>query len=239
MSMIRQHSREEGLFRRSGRGMLRDHVLDSLRKGERLRIANGPDSAKECAAALHLFLVQMKSPLIPRRVQQLLLADNPGIEAQMIAEDALGLIRQDVSGRQSELLRHLLELLRHLIINATLSQRADTRSPPLAVIFLPVFFNLSTIDIMEWRRIATRLNELIIEAPYHLNRQNKQSDAIDGGVAPDQTILMARLTLYDPLVRGDQNRNDDQVNDETRQYDRYLQRPLAGRLHPAILRVRT
>lgn len=73
------------------------------------------------------------------------LADNPGVEDQVIAQDALGLIRQDVGGRHSELLTHILDLLRHLTLSGPPSECSELRGSPLPVALLPVFFNLSVI----------------------------------------------------------------------------------------------
>jgi len=74
-------------------------------------------------------------------------ADNPGVEAQIIAQDALGLIRQDVSGRHGELLTDILDLLRHLTLSGPPSECSELRGSPLPVVLLPVFFNLSVIII--------------------------------------------------------------------------------------------
>lgn len=73
------------------------------------------------------------------------LADNPGVEDQVIAQDALGLIRQDVSGRHGELLTHVLDLLRHLTLSGPPSECSELRGSPLPIALLPVFFNLSVI----------------------------------------------------------------------------------------------
>jgi hypothetical protein len=57
----------------TGHRLLRERILHSLKKGEKLQISNTPDTAKECAAALRLYLTQMKTPVMPKRVQELLL----------------------------------------------------------------------------------------------------------------------------------------------------------------------
>jgi len=67
------------------------------------------------------------------------------VEAQVIAQDALGLIRQDVGGRHGELLIHVLDLLRHLTLSGPPSECSELRGSPLPVALLPVFFNLSVI----------------------------------------------------------------------------------------------
>lgn len=67
------------------------------------------------------------------------------MEAQVIAQDALGLIRQDVGGRHGELLTHVLDLLRHLTLSGPPSECSELRGSPLPIALLPVFFNLSVI----------------------------------------------------------------------------------------------
>ncbi|KAK1123600.1 hypothetical protein K0M31_008301 [Melipona bicolor] len=133
---------EEGLFRHAGRRDLRRRILNSLKKGEKPHLGNN-DAALECAAALQLFLSHLKKPVMPHHVQQLLLADNPGVTAHMIAKDALGLIRQDVGGRHGELLAGLLDLLRHLTLSGPPSERSELRGSPLPIALLPVFFTLT------------------------------------------------------------------------------------------------
>lgn len=70
-------------------------------------------------------------------------ADNPGIAADEVARDALGLIRQDVRGRHRELLADLLDLLSHLTQSAPPSECSELQGSPLPVALLPVFFNLT------------------------------------------------------------------------------------------------
>ncbi|OXU30379.1 hypothetical protein TSAR_009270, partial [Trichomalopsis sarcophagae] len=210
ISLLKQHSREEGLFRRSGRQILRQQILQSLKKGEKLQVPNSPDTAKECAAALQLYLAQLKSPVIPTRVQQLLLADNPGITAHTIARDALGIIRQDVMGRHSELLVDLLGLLNHLLLCSPASERTELQAPTLVSTFLPVFFNLASDDVTKWRQVAARLNELVMEAPKHLYKM-KNSCATDLELSSETNafVRLRELSLFYPIVRlVENNRNN-------------------------------
>ncbi|CAD1477797.1 unnamed protein product, partial [Heterotrigona itama] len=169
-----QDAREEGLFRRAGRRDLRRRILNSLKKGEKPHLGNN-DAALECAAALQLFLSHLKKPVMPHHVQQLLLADNPGVTAHMIAKDALGLIRQDVGGRHGELLAGLLDLLRHLTLSGPPSERSELRGSPLPIALLPVFFTLTPADLVKWKQVATRFNELITEAPEQLQLNENRS----------------------------------------------------------------
>lgn len=62
------------------------------------------------------------------------------MEAREVARDALGLIRQDLSGRHGELLAHILGLLRHLTLSAP--ECSELNGSPLPISLLPVFFNL-------------------------------------------------------------------------------------------------
>lgn len=77
-------------------------------------------------------------------------ADNPGVEAQIIAQDALGLIKQDVSGRHGELLTTVLDLLRHLTLSAPPSECSELHGSPLPIALLPVFFKLSVMLYIFW-----------------------------------------------------------------------------------------
>ncbi|XP_043602305.1 uncharacterized protein LOC122576295 isoform X2 [Bombus pyrosoma] len=174
INFLKEHAREEGLFRRAGRRDLRRRILNSLKKGEKPHLGNN-DAALECAAALQLFLSHLKKPVMPQHVQQLLLADNPGVTAHMIAKDALGLIRQDVGGRHGELLAGLLDLLRHLTLSGPPSERSELRGSPLPIALLPVFFTLTPADLVKWKQVAARFNELITEAPEQLQLNENRS----------------------------------------------------------------
>ena len=172
-----QDAREEGLFRRAGRRDLRRRILNSLKKGERPYLGNN-NAALECAAALQLFLSHLKKPVMPQHVQELLLADNPGVTTHMIARDALGLIRQDVGGRHGELLAGLFDLLRHLTLSGPPSERTELRGSPLPIALLPVFFTLTPADLVKWKQVAARFSELITEAPEQLQlNENRSCDA--------------------------------------------------------------
>ncbi|XP_076629961.1 uncharacterized protein LOC143346089 [Colletes latitarsis] len=198
INFLKEHAREEGLFRRSGRRDLRRRILNSLKKGERPHLDNN-NVALECAAALQLFLGHLKKPVMPQHVQQLLLADNPGVTAHVIARDAWGLIRQDVGGRHGELLAGLLDLLRHLTLSGPPSERSELRGSPLPIALLPVFFTLTPADLVKWKQVAARFSELITEAPVQLQLNENRScdrESTDGsngnttGNVRNQTIVM-------------------------------------------------
>ncbi|XP_029158718.1 uncharacterized protein LOC114930990 isoform X3 [Nylanderia fulva] len=172
---LKEHARVEGLFRRAGRRELRQYILNSLKKGHKPHFEDPNNVALECAAALQIFLSHLKKPIMPQHVQELILADNPGIEAQVIAQDALGLIRQDVGGRHGELLIDVLDLLRHLTLAGPPSECSELRGSPLPIALLPVFFNLLPGDLIRWKQVAARFNELITEAATQF-RRNEQRD---------------------------------------------------------------
>ncbi|XP_026668473.1 rho GTPase-activating protein 22-like [Ceratina calcarata] len=74
ISFLKEHAREEGLFRRGGRRDLRRRILNSLKKGEKPYLGNN-NVALECAAALQLYLGHLKKPVMPQHIQQLLLGN--------------------------------------------------------------------------------------------------------------------------------------------------------------------
>ncbi|CAK9796438.1 hypothetical protein ANTQUA_LOCUS784 [Anthophora quadrimaculata] len=223
INFLKEHAREEGLFRRGGRRDLRRRILNSLKKGKKPHLGNH-DEALECAAALQLFLSHLKKPVMPQHVQQLLLADNPGVTTHMIAKDALGLIRQDVGGRHGELLAGLLDLLRHLTLSGPPSERSELRGSPLPIALLPVFFTLTPADLVKWKQVAARFSELITEAPEQLQLNENRS----------YEIGIARLPVGNAgNVRNRQSSNG-QVGEITEVLAVPLHGPPASRLHPAI-----
>ncbi|KAL6266218.1 hypothetical protein P5V15_003078 [Pogonomyrmex californicus] len=247
---LKEHARVEGLFRRAGRRELRRHILNSLKKGHKPHFEDSNNAALECAAALQIFLSRLKKPIMPQHVQELILADNPGVEAQVIAQDALGLIRQDVGGRHGELLIHVLDLLRHLTLSGPPSECSELRGSPLPVALLPVFFNLSPGDLTRWKQVATRFNELITEAAAQLHRDERRgihTEAVLNSTASYTDTASASLeeseeltrwqgfSLLYPIVRLRDHCNACHVGEMARILITPLQRPIVGRLHPAIV----
>ncbi|KAK2583412.1 hypothetical protein KPH14_009399 [Odynerus spinipes] len=242
---LKEHAREEGLFRRSGRRKLRRRILNSLKKGEKPQFELGDDVALECAAALQLFLSRLKKPVMPQHVQELILADNPGITAGVVARDALGLIRQDVGGRHGELLADLLDLMRHLTISGPPSERTELQGSPLPVALLPVFFTLTPADLTRWKQVAARFSELITEAPKqlrtHENRRFKSrstssyNENDENEVERSESEESARLgdlSLLYPIIRFTDNCNH--AEETTRIIAMPLHWPPVGRLHPLM-----
>ncbi|XP_024944559.1 uncharacterized protein LOC107271496 isoform X2 [Cephus cinctus] len=240
INFLKRHAREEGLFRRAGRRELRKQILGALTRGEKPDFENA-SGALECAAALQLFLSQLKRPVMPQHVQQLILADNPGVTAHTVAKDALGLIRQDVGGRHGELLADLLCLLRYLTLAAPPSECSELQGSPLPIALLPVFFALTPADLNKWQQVATRFSELITEAPEQLGvNSDFDNDVIDNMETTDteeseQLSRLREFSLLFPIIRLADDHNAHQVGEIARVLAAPLRRPrLAGRLHPAI-----
>ncbi|KAL2743101.1 uncharacterized protein V1477_008590 [Vespula maculifrons] len=245
---LKEHAREEGLFRRAGRRKLRHRILNSLKKGEKPQFELGDDVALECAAALQLFLSRLKKPVMPQHVQELILADNPGVTAGVVARDALGLIRQDVSGRHSELLTDLLDLIRHLTLSGPPSERTELQGSPLPIALLPVFFTLKPADLTKWKQVAARFNELITEAPKQLrtneNRrfesmttsrfnENDQNEILQETELEESTRFGELPMLY-PFIRLADNYNRCHAGEMAHILATPLHWPPADRLHPFI-----
>lgn len=250
IQFLKEHAREEGLFRRLGRRKLRRRILNSLRKGERPQIELGDDVALECAAALQLFLSRLKKPVMPQHVQELILADNPGITAKMVARDALGLIRQDVGGRHGELLADLLDLMRHLTISGPPNERTELQGSPLPIALLPVFFTLTPSDLTRWKQVAARFNELITEAPKQLrtnaercfestptSSHNENNQNMTSRNDLEESMRLDNLSLMYPIIRLGDNCNRYHAEDATRILAMPLHWPPVGRLHPIMTHV--
>ncbi|XP_020279101.1 uncharacterized protein LOC109852395 isoform X2 [Pseudomyrmex gracilis] len=242
---LKNHSTVEGLFRRAGRRELRQHILNSLKKGQKPHFEDSNNAALECAAALQIFLSRLKKPIMPQHVQELILADNPGVEAQVIAQDALGLIRQDVSGRHGELLTGVLDLLRHLTLSGSPSECSELRGSPLPIALLPVFFNLSPSDLMKWKQVAARFSELITEAAMQLHRDEQRAvrteTVLNSTASPsseeesEELTRLQELSLLYPIVRLTNHSNASHVGEIARLLITPLQHPAVSRLHPAIV----
>ncbi|XP_067216369.1 uncharacterized protein [Linepithema humile] len=246
---LKEHARVEGLFRRAGRRELRRHILNSLKKGHKPHFEDSNNAALECAAALQIFLSRLKKPIMPQHVQELILADNPGVEAHVIAQDALGLIKQDVSGRHGELLTDVLDLLRHLTLSGPPSERSELRGSPLPLALLPVFFNLSPSDLTRWKQVAARFNELITEAAVQLHRNEQRdihtetmlnsatnyADTSSTSLEESEELRLQELSLLYPIVRLTNHYNACHIGEMARVLFTPLRHPAVGRLHPAIV----
>ncbi|XP_014261969.1 uncharacterized protein LOC106674043 [Cimex lectularius] len=171
VEFLKENFREEGLFRYSGRCDTRQKILTCMIKGDKVSIKPllQRSTIIECASALQTFIRYLKQPIIPVRVQQLVLADNPGIPENLVASDALGLLQQDLSGPHLELLLSLFELIYLICSNY---HRNEFTCVSLPITLLPTFFNIKQPWGQKWRQVATRFHELIIKAP-EWSRQKK------------------------------------------------------------------
>ncbi|XP_043273439.1 uncharacterized protein [Venturia canescens] len=194
IKFLKRNARAEGLFRRTGRLNMRRRMLNALKKGrvENFQHAHRSD-ALECAAALQLFIIRLKKPVVPFNVQRLMLAENPGIAAQDIARDALGLIRQDVGGRHGELLADILELLSFLARSAPPSECSELQGSPLPIVLLPVFFRMTAKDLITWQRIASRFKELITGAPETLTRNSRPVENENGKLMSNLLLVQCAI----------------------------------------------
>ncbi|KAF5278461.1 hypothetical protein FQA39_LY05950 [Lamprigera yunnana] len=140
------------------------HQLE--RGGAGLQHLLQPGWAMESAVALQQFLRHLKKPLIPQHIQALALDDNPGVPPEVVAQDMLGLLRQDVEGRHYVLITMVLDLLYCTLKQMPSDELSGSYIP---ITMLSVFFNMQAEHIIQWRRIATIFLELIRMAPEHLN----------------------------------------------------------------------
>ncbi|KAB0795644.1 hypothetical protein PPYR_12483 [Photinus pyralis] len=131
----------------------------------------------ESAAALHRFLRNLKKPLVPPHIQALALDENPGVSPEVVAQDVLGLVKQDVKGRQYHLVSSVLDFL-YCVLKETPTDELTGCSVPITMI--PIFFNIQTNDLRHWRRIATVFVEIIRMAPTELNLLTEETSSVEG-----------------------------------------------------------
>lgn len=111
----------------------------------------------EGAAALQYFLaMKLKKPLIPQYIQALALGlnfkifkglkyilffldESPGVSAEIIAQDILGLLRQDVTGRHAILLLSILDFLNSILKYSPTDELRGCSAP---IGMLPIFFDM-------------------------------------------------------------------------------------------------
>lgn len=120
-------------------------------------------STRECAAAVNSFLLR-KRPLLPARVQKLLVAKNHGVTPKMIALDALGLILQEFYNTNNlKVLHGLLDIMKVLSTVGSL-RPTEIRVSHAPYILLPLFFEERREVLMNWKRVLDTLNEMVIMA---------------------------------------------------------------------------
>ncbi|XP_017779178.1 PREDICTED: uncharacterized protein LOC108564592 [Nicrophorus vespilloides] len=134
----------------------------------------------------------LKKPLIPLHIQALVLdPDNRSVNPEVVAQDALGLIMQEVAGRQLRLVQHILDLLHHVLKYTPTDELAGCNVP---ISMMPVFFNLQAEHISQWRRVATIFVELIRYAPQQLN--------IQSNVEPTNNLIIQNLARDEHFGRA-------------------------------------
>lgn len=123
---------------------------------------------RQCAAALMTFLKALHKPLLPNRVQELLiglenwiiyyfilflniifLADNDYVAARVIAMDALGLLKQDVKQYQIDLILALLNLMKILATTGSL-RPTEVHTSFAPFLIMPIFFKPAVSRTRNW-----------------------------------------------------------------------------------------
>ncbi|KAF5307963.1 hypothetical protein FQR65_LT06530 [Abscondita terminalis] len=167
IAFLKQNVRRRDVFHAAGHDQRVQQIVHELeRGGPGLRNLFQQGWIMESAAGLQIYLRQLRKPLIPHHIQALALDDNPGVCPEIVAQDILGLLRQDVEGRHFILITSVLDLL-YCILKQTPTDELTGCNIPISM--LPVFFNMQTEHIIHWRRIATVFVELIRMAPSNLN----------------------------------------------------------------------
>lgn len=148
----------------------------------------------ESATALHRFLRSLKKPLVPPHIQALALDENPGIAPEVVAQDVLGLVKQDVKGRQYHLVSSVLDFL-YWVLKETPTDELTGCSVPITMI--PVFFNIQTNDLRHWRRIATVFVEIIRMAPAELNLLTEETSNVENffGIPNQMNLNLRRISV--------------------------------------------
>lgn len=95
----------------------------------------------------------------------------------MVAQDILGLIRQDITGHHLIFISLLLDLLRVIRQASTGNEITGTYIP---INMLPLFFDIQERHIPKWRRIAQIFVEMILMSPVVLpiTRFDSNNDSI-------------------------------------------------------------
>ncbi|KAK6638290.1 hypothetical protein RUM44_008719 [Polyplax serrata] len=140
MEVIKDNLEVDGLFTTSGNLRTRKKIQSYLSRGDIYTLRNwGFEFVVECAAALKIFLQNLPQPLIPVRIQQLVVAENNGVPEKTIANDALGLLKEEVNGRHKELLLEVFTFLKEAAVKVNTSELTGCNLP---LKLLPVFFEI-------------------------------------------------------------------------------------------------
>ncbi|KAJ8917853.1 hypothetical protein NQ315_010766 [Exocentrus adspersus] len=138
-------------------------ILSAIHKGQTRTIRSMLDAGwrLESAQALYIFLSNLGKPLVPDSIQALVLQNDDNIPVDVVATDVLGLIQQELPEKHLQLITILLNLLDTVI---KFSPADELRGNTLPISMLPLFFNIQSQHMQEWRRIVTIFVELIRKA---------------------------------------------------------------------------
>ncbi|XP_072377463.1 uncharacterized protein [Diabrotica undecimpunctata] len=115
--------------------------------------------------ALYTYLSRLEDPLIPLPIQSLVLDGNEGVPATVVASDIMGLINQELSENRAELISLILYLM-DMMIQFSPADELQGNTWPASM--LPIFFDMQSRHMVEWRRIATIFFEMIKQAGDYL-----------------------------------------------------------------------
>ncbi|XP_037913662.1 uncharacterized protein LOC119653180 isoform X2 [Hermetia illucens] len=163
IQFLKENCNYTGIFINFGSQIKVRRIISKIRSGDEnllvfLKLSCTP---RECASALSQFLHKIGKPLLPRRVQQLLIAENKGICSRTVALDALGLINDELEGTHLELFMAIMDLMKILSTVGSL-RPTEVRVSHAPYLLMPLLFSTSDKLVKNWRSIADILNEMII-----------------------------------------------------------------------------
>lgn len=171
---LKMHAVYTGIFVSLGNQRTIQKLLLHLLKGDpniAEYLHHNSCSPRECASAVNIFL-QRKRPLLPIRVQKLLMAKNCGVTPKMIALDALGLILEEFyNTNKLKIVYGLLELMKVLSTVGSLKP-TEVRISHAPYILLPIFFEEKPDVTLNWKRVCDVVNEMIMMCDLLLSPTN-------------------------------------------------------------------
>ncbi|KAK5644687.1 hypothetical protein RI129_005987 [Pyrocoelia pectoralis] len=198
VGFLKRHLHRRNIFQGAvDENRIRKIILELQRGGTGLSNLLRQGWVVESAAALQRFLRNLKKPLVPPHIQALALDENPGIAPEVVAQDVLGLVKQDVKGRQYHLVSSVLDFL-YWVLKETPTDELTGCNVPITMI--PVFFNIQTNDPIHWRRIATVFVEIIRMAPSELNLLTEENLNEDNLFLIPNANLLRRVSVNQLLL---------------------------------------
>ncbi|KAJ8946891.1 hypothetical protein NQ318_008247 [Aromia moschata] len=173
-------------------------ILTAIRKGSTTTVRSMLEAGwrLESAQALYLFLTSLPRPLVPQSIQALVLDDAGNVPVDVVATDVLGLMKQELPNKHLKLISLLLNLLDTVI---KFSPADELRGNTLPISMLPLFFNIQTQHMQEWRRIVTIFVELIRQAGQHL----QAPDLTDNVHLTESSLLSEMYPVVQPVDLGE------------------------------------